>query len=468
MTRIVPGVLVAALALPGCYLAHERDPDASVPLPRRDAEAPDAPPRLDAGPPPPCTLAPEARRFVTSTRFAAHAPELGWDGERIGLVVFESDGEIPHPVVSWTRVSTALEAPALTVVGEESHSWGEAAWDPAVGFAVCWNGDPGGRSATRLRLRSRDGRELTPRLDLDPDGGACEGLARAGDRWGITWRHGRETQMRVGVVDDRGALVAPALDVGAPDPGGALITAYGDGFLVMTPHPEGVLLERIGRDGDSRGIHIVPIAGARYGALAAHDDGTLGIAARIGARDVGGLRFVLLAADLRTVLADTLLVVEGRGVRHPRLVPVPDGWAVLWVEQGDSSRPATAAVLAHLGRDGAPLEPRRALVDGENSDYGGPSLLWHERALYAAIASSPTRPGAGEQVELIRMTCEPTPRDRCAALDAASSGDDCTELTGFTWDGRACRPVVCGCAGEDCDRIAALEAECQADHAACD
>lgn len=466
--RSLIALAVFALA-PGCYLSHGRE-DASVPSARDVAVAETFPP-IDAGPPPICMFEPELSRFVTDSPFAAHAPELGWDGERLGLVVFESDGGIDHPVVSFTRVSPSdLSADPLFRVGEESHSWGEAAWNGRSMFGLCWNGDPGGRGATSFRIRAREGAEQTERLILDTLGSACEGTAHAGDRWAAVWRHGGsgEATMRLAVLDGSGSFRGEPFDLDEPAASsrGAVLATDGDGFLAAVAHPErGVMLTRI----DGEGVHaapvLVPAMGAGYAGIAVHDDGTVGLAIRDGAREGGGLHFVRLDRALRPLPGETLLVPVGRGVRHPRVEPVPDGWAIVWIEQASSSAPATGAYLAHLDRRGVPVEPRRTLVDGQNSDYGGPSIVFHRGELFTAVARH-RDPGAGsEQVEITRSVC--AAGDRCAALDARSSGDDCAELTGFGWDGGECTRIVCGCIGEDCDRISRTEDECVADFTGC-
>jgi hypothetical protein len=133
---------------------------------------------------------------------------------------------------------------------------------------------------------------------------------------------------------------------------------------------------------------------------------------------------------------------------------------------GDLST-ATAAVLAHLDRDGVPREARRTLVEGENSSYGGPAILADPRGLYVAIARPPDSPGGHEQVFVTRLECEAPAPDRCAPQDALPSGDDCATVFGFAWNGMTCAPIVCGCLGTECDRLAPLEEECLADHAGC-
>ena len=448
VTLALGASLLGAPLVGGCYLSHgrgERDgsvaPDARI---DRDASVP-----IDAGPPIPCALEPRAVLQATDTPFAAHSPELGWDGERLGLVVFESDGSIPHPIVSATRIAPDLSAAEpLRVVGEESHSWGEAAWDARGAMGVCWNGDPGPPSRTLFRLWDRAGAELSPRVDLDLEGGACEGLVRASDRWVAVWRHGRDAvSIRTAVLDDRGAMVG-TFDLDDP-----------------VPYPGRPVQLAADRDGWLRARGLVPAPQARYAALAVHDDGTVGLVIRDGAREDGSLRFVRASPELAPLPGETLLVSAGRGARHPRVAAMPDGWAVMWVQEAGDGMQPTGALLAHLDRAGVPIEPRRAVVQGPNSGYGGPALLPHAGALYVAIARPPDGALDQEQAFVHRLECGA--RERCAPLDARSSGDDCARRDGYAWDGGLCAPIDCGCIGSECDRIAATEEECLADHEGC-
>ena len=57
--------------------------------------------------------------------------------------------------------------------------------------------------------------------------------------------------------------------------------------------------------------------------------------------------------------------------------------------------------------------------------------------------------------------------DPCAPMDARSSGLLCAGVDGFTWNGVTCEPIVCGCAGTDCDRIYPTAVECLSARAAC-
>ena len=483
--RFVPRsvALTLCLALGGCYLLHERpvlagsEPDAG---PRPDgALAPlDATPPDAALPPRACAYEPRGELQATASPFAAHSPVIGWDGEQVGLVVMESDGDIPHPIITHTRLAPDLSRmpAALRLAGEESHSWGEAAWDQDVGFAVCWSSDAGGASHTAFRVRSASGEPLSPRVALGERGSACEGLARAHRRrrWGAVFRavhEGGLVSMRFAIVDDSGAIVR-AIDLDEPTdyPGrGAFLSADADSFVVGQIHAgAGLELTRYTADGVVLASRLLPRPDVTWASLASDAMGGLGVALRVGARESAGLRFVALSDEFVERGPERILVSEGRGVAHPHVSAVPDGWAVIWVEQSDRSTPATGALLAHLDHEGRALEPRRRVREGANSGYGGPSLLSHGSALYAAIAHpTDAEPLRSEQAFVQRLDCVAPAPDRCAPLDAVSSGDDCVFDAGWTWTGAACAPVVCSCLGAQCDRVSATEEECLSDHADC-
>lgn len=52
-------------------------------------------------------------------------------------------------------------------------------------------------------------------------------------------------------------------------------------------------------------------------------------------------------------------------------------------------------------------------------------------------------------------------------MDAKSSGDECTAVTGYAYDGRICVPVVCGCVGADCQHLFPSIDECDLARTAC-
>lgn len=55
----------------------------------------------------------------------------------------------------------------------------------------------------------------------------------------------------------------------------------------------------------------------------------------------------------------------------------------------------------------------------------------------------------------------------CAAMDAKSSGDECTSIDGYAYDGRICVPVVCGCVGLECQRLFPTIDACDRAYAGC-
>lgn len=55
----------------------------------------------------------------------------------------------------------------------------------------------------------------------------------------------------------------------------------------------------------------------------------------------------------------------------------------------------------------------------------------------------------------------------CVAMDASSSGDDCTEVAGYAFDGSTCVEITCGCKGTDCDHLYAELRACDAAYVHC-
>lgn len=62
---------------------------------------------------------------------------------------------------------------------------------------------------------------------------------------------------------------------------------------------------------------------------------------------------------------------------------------------------------------------------------------------------------------------EPAAPPSCPAQDARDDGTDCTDVVGYAFDGTRCVAVTCGCAGGDCDAIAASRVACEARFASC-
>jgi hypothetical protein len=149
----------------------------------------------------------------------------------------------------------------------------------------------------------------------------------------------------------------------------------------------------------------------------------------------------------------------------PGLVAVEDGWVLSWAS---GSRPSFYASFAHLGPEGAPLEPRRIVFRGINSSYGGPAPLALDDDLYLGV--SQREEDFYEQSHLHRFTCVEGPSDLCAPQEARSG--DCLGdvLYGWRWDGGECAPVI-GCLGDcmgaDCERLSPTGFACLADHEPC-
>jgi hypothetical protein len=57
--------------------------------------------------------------------------------------------------------------------------------------------------------------------------------------------------------------------------------------------------------------------------------------------------------------------------------------------------------------------------------------------------------------------------DPCAPMDARSSGDDCADVAGLTWNGDRCEAIPCGCEGSNCDQLYANLGPCEQAHLTC-
>jgi len=55
----------------------------------------------------------------------------------------------------------------------------------------------------------------------------------------------------------------------------------------------------------------------------------------------------------------------------------------------------------------------------------------------------------------------------CRSMDARSDGTKCAGIAGYSWNGISCDEVVCGCTGSDCSSIYASESECETAHDGC-
>jgi hypothetical protein len=52
-------------------------------------------------------------------------------------------------------------------------------------------------------------------------------------------------------------------------------------------------------------------------------------------------------------------------------------------------------------------------------------------------------------------------------MDARSDGTECGGVPGYTWLGKLCEPIVCGCTGADCDQLFETMEACDRAHEVC-
>jgi hypothetical protein len=405
------------------------------------------------------------------------APRIFWTGSELAVTMFASSGGgYGHSYVGISSVPADLSSHTpLRSIGEESHGWGEVA-PTGDGFGLCWHADPGYDSATYFRRHAMDGTPVTTWSPFDPDGEACLALVHAGGRFAVAWRHwnveGEESfiDSRVGVLDGSGTLVATPIDLGIRQeyPGRTpLLAANGPEFLVGWPASDGVELHRLTADGAPTLLGTLPATGAVNGKLAVADD-RLALAWLSGERDHRGLRFQVFGTDLRPREEPLWIEEDGAGASNADVVPVPDGWVLLW-HRGSYPDEQVAMVL-HLDPDGLPREPRRTLYVGVNSGYGGPSGAAVDDELFVGLSHYPDGSGL-EQVFVRRFDCVPGERDVCAAQDADIPVRCADELAlGWKWDGSQClelRGCETDCVGADCDRLARSRWDCLSDRQLC-
>lgn len=88
---------------------------------------------------------------------------------------------------------------------------------------------------------------------------------------------------------------------------------------------------------------------------------------------------------------------------------------------------------------------------GSKLDAGLPGDAAVDAAADAAADAMTTPPDAGA----------------CTPLDARWDGTECLALLGYTFTGRSCEAVLCGCEGTQCDALYEDAGECRQRHAAC-
>ena len=380
---------------------------------------------------------------------------------------------VAHPIVVMTSVDRALDgAPAPRQVGEEAHSWGEAAWlGDAVG--ICWDGDPGGFGALRMReIAGLDG-ALGPRRDFEPGDGPCMDLTWAHDRYGMTWRSERDVD-GIYTVDsvfqvfgrDGAPFGERIVLTTAPYPGRTpTVLADDDGFVVVTTMEDAIRVVRVSPGGIVLRDDTIGAASASYVAPALRD-GELGMLILVGEPESRALLFSVFDASMD---AEYLRVLEDGAptASQPRLLARPEGWVAVW---GVGSRPTDELMMLSVGPDLVPLAPRQVLYGAANSGYGGPSLLSVDESVYVGLSRfSDDAPGTRESVWVERWDCTEPPRDPCAPDDAVPDGRcSADHWLGYAWNGRTCEPVHgCLCRGADCARLPVTRYECESDRTEC-
>lgn len=465
---VLAAAALAVGAPPGCYRTHRRAPlDAGADAPDdAGSDPPDAPSA------PACMhrLVREAQ-LTSFTDHGARSPDLVRTPAGLSTVFLESDGDVGHPFVSLVFTSDELggATPPL-LVGEESHSWAEALALEDGSVAIGWLSDPGLVSRTALRRIDARGRPFGDRVDVDFEGATCVDLAPAGPLVAVAYRGTLDeapVAWLVFVDPVAGGLRSARMLLG-PDGVSPQLGALGDDRVVaVLPDATGVSLRTFAPSGPVGGSLRVP-SDRPVGrtAIAVRDD-TIALAMQVGDTGARGLRLVLVDAGLERPGPPVELVPEGLGVLGVRVVATPLGYTVSWTETtGDLGE--GRFLVAHLGPDGVPREPRRVVFAGQLGSFAGPGLASSGERSWVAT-SRPIEGRGHAQLFLAAYAC--APRRGCDALEAAPAPGACDEprVLGVAWDGTRCARVLgcAGCEGPDCDALAATEAECVIDHAAC-
>ncbi|MFT5354471.1 MAG: hypothetical protein ACI9KE_001676 [Polyangiales bacterium] len=490
--RLSCGLLLLVFSS-GCYVSHGLDESTESDSgpgfdggsgfdagPGFDA-ASDAGPGSDAGPPRCSSVkirelliaGPEAGGGVTT-------PDIFFVGADIGLVVTDNNIETgAHGVVSSSRVRADFSVVTpLRRVGEDTHGWGEAAWN-GDGFGVCWSGDPGGVNA--LHFREVEGFEgaLGERSNFGPGSSSCLELVFAHGIYVAAWRQNVEegTAALVARVERDGSRPNVPINVGTLESGSYAprIRATDDGFVVVTALEDSIRFMRLDGEANIVEDRSVSLPGVSYaefdvrrGVNIRGGGEEFGVLALVGPRDSRRLEFFTYDSDFN-LSARRELLDGAPTAAYPRIVAAPEGWRLIWAE---GSRPSYLAMMLTLDPLGIPLAPRTVLHRGQHSGYGGPALAVLGDTTYVAIAHSLLEaPESGRQyVHLQEWRCSEEPRDLCAPQEILDRGD-CEEpsLLGWLWNGEACEPTYAcsSCFGASCAEVAPSLFACESDHREC-
>ncbi len=477
--RSALALLSLCLSLSGCYLFHER-PRVGASADGGSGTGPDAATGPDAGDPPPpppppprCALAPVMERFIASYPDGSmHAPDLFLAGDQLGVLMFQSD-TIRHPEIVLSHTDLHLEeVSAPRRVGEESHGWGEAAWN-GERVGVCWDGDPDGAGA--LRFREIDGLDgaLGPRADFGTETGPCTELVYAHGVYAMTYRSENfdvdpvQVETMLALVAETGEPIAEPMAMARGDYPGRTpsLVATEDGFLALVYEDAGLRMLGVDPRGEVTRDRTIPLP-VGYTAVALRDD-RLGLVSLEGPSDTRALVFRIASLDGR-VLFERPIEGGAPTTAYPRVAARPEGWALLWAE---GYRPSEREIILSLDPDGVPLAARRTLYDGAHSGYGGPSVLSVDDTLYVGISHEGTEPPMGREGTYVqRWECGAPPEDLCRAQDARAADCDGERVWGFRWTGDRCAPVVgceSDCVGEDCMSLSRTEVACESDRIEC-
>jgi len=459
--------------------AADRDPDWHDPDAVTDPVLDDTIEDMDVEPEPvTCLYEPSGALQVAgqSNDHETIGPRAYWNGETLGVLMFETWPFGPHAYIGLVNVEPDLSSSSTPrLVGEEAHGWAEPAWTGEA-LGLCWHPDPGMVGRTSFRLVDRDGNALGDRVDIDFDGEACTGLAYGGGRFLMAWRHWASVDddlqviSRIQLLDGAGSPLGEPVDLVQTDyPGATPALAWtGSEFLVALAMDdielrwislEGVVLRREQVDGGP---------GARYLRMALSEDGSIALAWLTGEYGERGLHFGIYDPGLTPLVSDFVVLPDGSDASLPDIRRAGSGWVIVWQEgPWDDS----VAMLLHVDAQGLPEAPRLVLHDGANSSYGGPIAVPVGRELFVAISYPPSPGDSWEQIHVLKFLCAPGSTDICGPQDAAVtvSCDDPATL-GWRWTGSTCEELTgCegDCTGEDCARLSRTEWDCRSDRQLC-
>jgi hypothetical protein len=159
-----------------------------------------------------------------------HPGVTGAEEASVAIQVFASGGNsYEHSSIKIARARVGQAWPEgivldqePTLVGIESHGWGELTHGPASTLGLAWHGDPGGHGRPMFRTLDADSWSVGGTNDISPDGEAVLALASTGDsappmgmgEYAVVWRQpeygdsGTPTYPNVAMLDANGNVIA--------------------------------------------------------------------------------------------------------------------------------------------------------------------------------------------------------------------------------------------------------------------